>query len=132
MSYWLDLFEELRRTCPDKYEHYYVEAGPRDNTFKEKNVALDEDFNSIIFNFTDKFKDKYKATIRVLRDKSVNVTVEIKGKGFFEYPVTNDDEHFDMRMDLYGSTIIKDNILAKTELKEIYDWTFNAYRNVIK
>ena len=130
MSYWLDLFEELRRTCPDKYEHYYINAGPRDNTFKEKNVALDEDFNSIIFTFTDKFKDKYRVTVRAFVNNSVNVTVEIKGNGNFEYPVTYEDELFDKRLDFYGPSDVKGNPSVRTELKEIYDWTFNAYRNL--
>lgn len=125
---WIDLMMELGRTSPDTFVFTHIEANPVYKRIAGKDVRVSVDFDTMIFEFTGKYKDKMKARVRVWSDFRVTASIELKNKVFFDYPVTNEDEHFEQRLELYGSPIIKDNPIAIAELKEIYDWTFDAYR----
>ena len=128
---WIDLMKELERTCPDSFEFTHVEANPVYKRINGKDVRVSVDYDLMFFEFTGKYKDKMKAKVRVWSDFRVTASIELKNNVFFDYPVTNEDEHFEQRLDLYGSPDIKANPGAIAELKEIYDWTFDAYRNLI-
>ena len=127
---WHDLKMELDRTSPDTFELTHVEANPDYDRINGKLVRLSVVFDAIIFEFTGKYKDKYKAIVRVWSDSRVTASIELKGNGIFEYPVTKEDEHFEKRLNIYGTPDMKNNPAIKAELKEIYDWTFKAYRNL--
>lgn len=128
---WIDLMMELCRTCPDTFRFTHVEANPVYERINGEVVRVSFDFDTMIFEFTGKYKDKMKARVRVWSDSRVTASIELKNQVFFDYPVTQKDEHFEKRVELYGSPAIKDNPIAIAELKEIYDWTFDAYRNLI-
>lgn len=129
---WIDLMMELVRTCPDSFGFTHVEANPVYKRIGGEDVRVSVDFDTMIFEFTGKYKDKMKARVRLWSDSRVTASIELKNKVFFDYPVTNEDEHFEQRVKLYGSPVIKDDPIAISELKEIYDWTFNAYNNLLK
>lgn len=128
---WIDLMMELGRTCPDSFGFTHVEANPVYKRIDGEVVRVSVDFDTMIFEFTGKYKDKMEVRVRYWSDSRVTVSIELKNKVFLNYPVTNEDEHFEQRLELYGSPVIKDDLIVIAELKEIYDWTFKAYRNIL-
>lgn len=127
---WIDLMKELGRTSPDTFGTTHVEANPTYERIGGRDVRVSVDFDTIIFEFTGKYKDRIKVRVRVWSDSRVTASVELKNKGFFDYPVTKEDEHFEQRIQLCGLPDVKANPIAIAELKELYDWTINAYRNL--
>ncbi len=122
---------ELGRTCPDSFGFTHVEANPVYKRIDGEDVRVSVDLDTLIFEFTGKYKDKMEVRVRLRSDSRVTVSIELKNKVFFDYPVSKEDEHFEQRFELYGSPVIKDDPIAIAELKEIYDWTFKAYRNLL-
>lgn len=129
---WFDLYTELGKSCPDSFEMTHVEAGPIYKWIEGKDVRVSVDYDAIIFKFTGKFGGKYKATVRLWFDSRVTASIETADRQFFEYPVTLEDEHFEQRWKIYGPHVTNDDSSVKSEIKEIYDWTFNAYRSLVK
>lgn len=90
------------------------------------------DFDAVVFDYTGKYKDKYKVTVSVWSDSHVTATIEIKDSGNFDFPITSEDEHFEERVKEYGPQILKKDPRVKAEVREIYDWTFDAYISLVK
>ena len=132
MLNWHVLYDVLRRSSLDTYDFFHIEANPHYDEVNGQVVRLSVDFDAVVFDYTGKFKDKYKVTVRVWSDSHVTATIEIKDNRYFDYPITSEDEHFDERVNLYGPQVLKDDPKAKADVKEIYDWTFNAYRSLVK
>ena len=132
MLNWFDLFDTLRKNSPDTFDFYHIEANPHYYEENGQMVRLFVDYDAVVFDFTGKYKDKYKVTVRAWDDSHVTATIEIKNDGCFEYPITSDDEHFDNRVDVYGLQSLRSNLKLKAEVKEIYDWTFAAYKSLVK
>ena len=132
MLNWYDLYDVLHRSSLDTYEFYHIEANPHYDILNGQTLRLSVDFDAVVFDYTGKYKGKYKVTVRVWRDSRVTATIEIKENGCFEYPITSEDEHFDERVNVYGPQVLRDNPKIKADVKEIYDWTFYAYRSLVK
>lgn len=128
---WFDLMTELEKTSPDTFGLTHVEVNPNYKRIDGRVVRVSVDNDSFIFEFTGKYKSKYKTTVRIWSNSRVTASIELENNTYFDYPITNEDEHFDNRMDLYGPSAVKNNLAARTEIKEIYDWTFNAYHNLL-
>lgn len=132
MLNWHDLYDVLRRSSLDTFELYHIEANPQYNVVNGQLIKLSVDFDAVVFDYTGKYKDKYKVTVRVWSDSHVTATIEINKSGSFGYPITSEDEHFEERVGVYGPQVLKDDPKVKAEVKEIYDWTFSAYRSLVK
>lgn len=132
MLNWYDLYDILRKSSPDTFDFYHNEANQHYDEINGKSIIPSVVFDAVIFDFSGKFIDKYKVTVRVWSDSRVTATIEIKNNGVFEYPITSNDEHFDDRVFLYGPQVMRDDPTVKADVKEIYDWTFNAYRSLVK
>lgn len=132
MISWDKLLSELRKDSPEEFDFIQIQAGPY---YREKDwrKTRSVEFDAIVICFIDKYKDKYKPTIRIWNDSRVDATIEIKEKKHFEFPVMLGDENFDERLSIcrdlqeYHSAPA-----AKAELKGIYDWIFNSYRRLIE
>ena len=132
MLNWHDLYDVLRRSSLDTFDFFHIEANPLYDEVNGQVLRLSVDFDAIVFDFTGKYKDKYKVTVRVWNDSHVTATIEIKKSSYFEYPITSEDEHFDERVIAYGPQVLRDDQEVKADVKEIYDWTFRAYRSLVK
>ena len=122
---------ELSRTSPDTFGITHIEAGPVYKRIEGKDVRVSVDFDTIIFEFTGKYKDKFKTKIRIWSDSRVTASIEFRKQVSFDYSLTKEDEHFEQRMELYGSPDIKVDPIAIAEIKEIYDWTFKAFHSIV-
>lgn len=132
MLNWHDLYNVLFRSSIDTFDFFHIEANPHYDEVNGQVVRLSVDFDAVVFDFTGRYKDKYKVTVRACSDSRVSATIEIKDNGYFEYPITSQDEHFEDRVKICGPQILRDNFTVKAEVKQIYDWTFNAYRSIVK
>ena len=132
MLNWYDLYDVLRRSSLDHFDFNHIEANPHYDVVNGRSVRLFVDFDALVFDYTGKYKDKYKVAVRIWRDSHVTAIIEIKDSGYFEYPITSEDEHFEERIKVYGPQILKDDPKVKAEAKEIYDWTFSAYKSLVK
>ncbi len=121
---------ELCKTSPDTFNMTHIEARPVYDRINGELVRLSFAFDTIIFEYTGKYKNKYKANVRVWSNSRVTTSIEMNNNGVFEYPVTKEDEHFDERLNICGPSEVKNNPALRAEIKEIYDWTFNAYRRL--
>lgn len=130
MLNWHDLYDILRRSSLDNYTFYHIEANPHYNVINGWE-RMSVDYDALVFDYTGKYKDRYKVTIRVWSDSHVTATIEIKDSGHFDYPITSVNEHFEERVKVYGPIILKNDSKVKAEVKEIYDWTFSAYRSLL-
>lgn len=129
---WIDLYSELEKSCPDSFEMIHVEAGSQYKWIDGKDVRIYADYDAIVFMFTGKFRGKYKATVRLWCDSRVTASIETVDSQFFGYPITLEDEHFEQRWKIYGPHVANNELNVKQEIKEIYDWTFNAYRKLVR
>ena len=132
MLIWLDLYDILRKSSPDTFEFNHIEANPHYDELNGKVVRLSVDFDTLVFDYTGKYKDKYRVTVRIWSDSHVTAIIEINDSDHFDYPITSEDEHFEERVEAYGPQILKNDSKVKAEVKEIYDWTFSAYRSLVK
>lgn len=128
---WTELMIELEKTCPDSYGVIHLEANALYKRINGKDVRVSADCDSFSFVFTGKYKGKYNTTVRVWYDSRVTASIELMENSFFEYPITRENENFDQRIDLYAPSSIKNNPGIMAEIKEIYDWTFSAYRSAL-
>lgn len=129
---WLDLSSELLKECPDVFENYHIKSSDYYEDIEGQLRKVYDDYDAIVFDFKGKYNNKYKVTVRVWSDFHVTATIEIKDRGYFEYPITSEDEHFDEIVNVSGPQILKNDPMVKSEVKEIYDWTFSAYSTIVK
>lgn len=123
--------KELKRTCPDSFGVTHVEINAIYKRVDGVDVRVSADCDSFCFVLTGKYRGKYKTTVRVWYDSRVTASIELMENRVFEYPITREEENFDQRIDLYAPSSMKENPEVRAEIKEIYDWTCKAYRNLI-
>lgn len=130
---WQDLLKELKKQYPDNFDIMRVEVNAVYKEVDGREVRLDCDYDAIIVDFTGKYHNKYKPTIRIWKDSRVNATIEVLGTGGFSFPVTGHDEHLNERISIIpGLASIFNDSNSMAELKEIYDWIFYSYTNAQK
>ena len=125
---WTVFLKKLKTSSPDSCDIIHVEVNPKYESINGSEVGLPVEYDAYIFDFNGKYKDKYKTTVRIWADSRVTASITFEGNASFEYPISGEDEQFDSRFNLYGPEFIKKNPTLKAELKEIYEWTFCAYR----
>ncbi len=128
---WEELMIELERTCPDSYGVIHLEANAVYKRINGKDVRVSADCDSFSFVFTGKYKGKYNTTVRVWYDSRVSASIELMKNRIFEYPITRETGNFVQQIDPYAPLSIKNNPGIMAEIKEIYDWTFSAYRSAL-
>lgn len=79
MISWEKFLGELRKESPDEFDFIHIQVGPhyRANDWK-KTIMVEDDVVNICF--MDKYKDKYKPTVRIRNDSRVDATIEIEEK----------------------------------------------------
>lgn len=128
---WTELMIELKKTCPDSYGVIHSEANAVYKRINGKDVRASADYDLICFVFTGKYKGKYKTTVRVRYDSRFSASIELMENRIYEYPITGETENFVQQIDQYAPLSIKNNPGTMAEIKEIYDWTFSAYRSAL-
>lgn len=93
--------------------------------FKDINgeyVEVDSDYHKVCMELAGDFK-KYEVEVRVDSDNHVTAAIKIKDLGYFSFPITGKDEHFNERVKITPclSEFRKDEKLV-SELKQVYDW----------
>lgn len=127
-----DFFNELRETCPDSFGFLRTISNAAYRWINGEEVLVDADSYSGIFELTWKYKDKYGVTVRVDHNSRVIAIIEIKENSWFVFPVTTGDENFDKYVASCGTPEIKNDATIKNEIKELYDWVFQAYRKIVQ
>lgn len=128
---WTELMIELKKTCPDSFGVTHSESNAVYKQVDGEEVRASADYDLISFVFTRKYKGKYKTTVRVWYDSKVSASIELMKNRIFEYPITRETRNFVQQIDPYAPSSIKDNPGIMAEIKEIYDWTFSAYRSAL-
>lgn len=130
---WEDMLKELQKNSPDSFEtNLVVEANVVYDTIGGKDIRVSNDFDTIIIEFTGKYIDKYSLRIRVWSDSQVTASVDVKGFGYFDFPVNLTDYHFDERVEITPCLRdFKTDLKSLEELRQIYDWIFDSYRRLL-
>lgn len=125
------MLAQLRANSPEAFDYFRVEVNASYKEVDGREVRVNYDYDALIIEFAGEYHGKYKPTVRIFKDSRINATIEVYGHGYFSFPVTDKNEHFEERhKNTPGfAEFIQDPQLVD-ELRVIYDWIIAAYRSV--
>lgn len=126
---WIDLFNafESSKEMPQK-GYYVVTFNPVYREYNGNAIEVSSDSHTLCIELGDDFSGNYNVQIRIDCNARVTATIDILGVGKFDFPVTDNDEHFDKRVQL---TPCLSNFDKIDELHNIFDWIFKVYKSII-